>query len=1102
MPLKDDLSTKMDTGSTTAAFASSVTAVEGELGGITPPPIDRQAFADAGAGAGAQGNALRSSADSIGSQLAQIAGRLPIAKDTLGPITGVLETVESVITADLEKEFLALGDTLAKEFSGTNEEGTLGVFLKIADLFGKSSQVEQWKKLTKAFTNLTGVRIPDDVFAAPNLAPGVAALARFFGGLMAEHTIVTETERLARSAAIQIDADRIRRSTEAVLRFFQPGNPSIEELIAGTDPANPSQVDTAVTAVRQLRLRLEDWSGQLTQSLAFGEATLIFMNPPALQADLNHAARMLRQADATALERLFASIAGTLGNVVPSDILKAPDFSLEDVVAKLETLTPQLAEQISGLGTEVVSEPLTRALDVAMNIPNRLGQAIQQVNNAISAALEQVRAAIAALPLDVVRNALQDVARVIAGAVKQIGDLVAALKNLLTQAANTLQTVLGKADQALAELRDAMKALFHDAVEFVDGLNLDQVVGEIAGRAQQLADAIGRASMKPYFDTAGSAINTATDVVDAVPFELLPDSMEQEVADAIRPVKTADAEAFKNDIKALLEIGPDGKFTLRDDIEKSVQEIQQKFDDLLAEVRSRNPRLALAALDDRLAALGEKIRALSLQIDLSPIQDAIRQVKSAVEALDPDAVLQPLRSAFDQVQAGLNEFAPEKLIAPVETRWNQARQKLIELSRLQEWTQHLDELTAEAKLGIDQLNVSNLGPDLEETLNEVLSTLDALPHLHAANVFGGVIASMFTGSGLRVAPLSLEAVLGWMDGVSGTADLQARARNASDAVNSTGTVLQSLDLPSVITDLGAKLQSLRAAAGRMNPGAGKDSILAEIDSIDLARMAGPFQSNHTRFFAVLEQSRNQIAQFTAAGFSEVDDSLIQLRRAWAPMTPITDSFMRVFAKIGITGLDVGLGEVLRRLLRTAPPSRLAAIITPVVTALRDRLTAFLDAVVGPLRAATQRLLDIVNSLTLDALKQGLIDIHNAITAQIMQFHPDQLLAEPLAAFQEVRTQVLQFDPVGDIQSILDAVSKTVERVLKNLNLEELLAEPLQLYDQILALLEGLQPANMLRPVLDQLERIAGEVDAGLTSTVTAFRGLQEALPDQIGSTSL
>ena len=39
-------------------------------------------------------------------------------------------------------------------------------------------------------------------------------------------------------------------------------------------------------------------------------------------------------------------------------------------------------------------------------------------------------------------------------------------------------------------------------------------------------------------------------------------------------------------------------------------------------------------------------------------------------------------------------------------------------------------------------------------------------------------------------------------------------------------------------------------------------------------------------------------------------------------------------------------------------------------------------------------------------------------------------------------------------------------------------------------------------LLQQLDRIEGEVDAGLTESVTSFRALQDALPDHVGSTSL
>jgi phage-related protein len=1102
MALKEDLSVKIDASGLAAGLGTQVTSFQGDLNGITAPALDGQAFSNAASTATAPAGGLTASVSGIAAQLPGIVGQLPLPTDVLRPIMAALELVESVVTADLENQFRSLGSTLTQELSGISDEGFLGVLLRVADLFGDSPQVREWKKLFQSLTDLAGVRIPQDAVGAPNLTPGVAALLRLLGGLMAEHTIVSEAERLAKSAAAIIDTDHISASTDALSGFFRAGGPSVEEQIAVTDPANAAQVDTAVAAVRQLRLHLEQWSIELTRSLAFGEATLTYMDIPALQTDLNYAAAVIRQADTAALDRLFASIAGALGNVVPPDVLAGPQFTLEQFFAQIEGRIQQLAAKISSFSPQVVSEPLTHALDVALDIPNRLGEAIEQVKTAIAAVLERVRAAVAALPLDAIRNALRDVLAAVANALTVIGNLVTALENLLTTAADAFQTVLDDADQALTGFRDAVQALFHEAAQFVDSLHLDQVVGQIADGAKTLADAIGKASMKPYFDTAAGAIQTAADVVEKVPFELLPDSMEQEVVDALRPIKTADVDALKTEIEGLLQIGPDGKFALRPEIEAAAAQIQQKFDDLIAEIRKHDPRTALAQVDAQLAGLGEQIRALSLQIDLSPVRDAIQQVRSAVQSLDPDIVLQPLRQGFDQLVAKLDEFSPDALVAPIETRWNEARQHVLDLSRLPQWLKVLDDLTAQAKLGLDFIDPAEFGTNFDAALSDALSTLDRLPHLHAGSAFGSVVAAIYQGSRLRVEPLSLEPVLEWLGGKSGTADLLERAGVAADVIRTTGAALRALDLPAAAAAFSQGLQSLRAAAARLPAGPGKDRIVAELDLIDLPRLLAPFHANHARFFTVLEQSTNQIAQLTAAGFSEVDDGVRRLRAAFAPMSPATAGLTSMFSRLGISGFDVGLGEVVRRIVAVAPPSRLVSILMPLFNAVHDRLKVFVDAVATPLRGAIQRVIDIFDSLTLTPLREGLTNIHGAIVGQITQFHPDKLLAEPLAAFQQVRTQVLQFDPVSAIQSILDDLSEAIERVLSHLDLENLLEEPLHIYDEILALLAGLRPADLLRPVYDQLDRIASEVDEGLAETVTSFHALQDALPDHVGSTSL
>ena len=54
----------------------------------------------------------------------------------------------------------------------------------------------------------------------------------------------------------------------------------------------------------------------------------------------------------------------------------------------------------------------------------------------------------------------------------------------------------------------------------------------------------------------------------------------------------------------------------------------------------------------------------------------------------------------------------------------------------------------------------------------------------------------------------------------------------------------------------------------------------------------------------------------------------------------------------------------------------------------------------------------------------------------------------------------------------------------------------------MALLNALNLNDLLGPLYDRLDAIAGQVSTGLEGTVTSFEGLQEALPSQIGSTSI
>jgi len=192
----------------------------------------------------------------------------------------------------------------------------------------------------------------------------------------------------------------------------------------------------------------------------------------------------------------------------------------------------------------------------------------------------------------------------------------------------------------------------------------------------------------------------------------------------------------------------------------------------------------------------------------------------------------------------------------------------------------------------------------------------------------------------------------------------------------------------------------------------------------------------------------------------------------------------------------------KRLFAVATPERLTGLVMPLFTALRNRALALIDSVLAPLKKAVHDLITLLEAVDLTPLREAVDGVYQEVRAQIAALSPEVLLADVLAAFRDVQQQVAQFNPLADVQAALTELRDTTTRVLGKLKASEMLATPLAIYDEILALLEQLNIQNLMAPILDQIDAIAEQVDEGLTGTVDAFQRLQDALPDRVGSTEL
>jgi hypothetical protein len=129
-------------------------------------------------------------------------------------------------------------------------------------------------------------------------------------------------------------------------------------------------------------------------------------------------------------------------------------------------------------------------------------------------------------------------------------------------------------------------------------------------------------------------------------------------------------------------------------------------------------------------------------------------------------------------------------------------------------------------------------------------------------------------------------------------------------------------------------------------------------------------------------------------------------------------------------------------------------------------------------------------------------IHSATKEQISLLHPNALLAETIAAFKQTQNDVVNFDPLAAIKSAIESIQSSSVRILEKLDAEDILATPIGIFQDLLGSLELIDLQALLKPILDVLDNLSQKVSEGLSETTSSFKQLQEALPNQVGSTSI
>lgn len=1032
------------------------------------------------------------------STLDPLLNEVPLPGDALNSIEQAIALAEQFANLELSENIKEISTLLDEQLDDNGNY--LDKLDQLVAALSSQGGLSKARDLFNAFAELSGSKQQFNV-QLPPLIPAIQSAVGTFGGLATLDQQLNQGAQLARTINRQLDAGNISAGVAQVERQLGIADAlPLAHYIRQLDVDDNSQIEAAKQAINNAIPPVNSLSQAIAEGMAFGQASLLQLDAPALSKSVQQTTTTLGAIDLSPLEKAIASLAEPLTPLFQNiDLSLAPANNIDQWLTELETKVATIAAGINQLDIQQLSAPVTRGLNTILALPQQLTQALQGIKLVTIEALNKIRQVVDAIPLDTIADAIRQVLTPITALLEFVTSLVNRIEAILSTALAALQQALGSAETAIDTLTDSLERLFGKARQYIEKLNLTTLVGELAENIEQVAQLLNQADMSPYFGSVVDGLNTTTGVIDKVPFDMLPDNMEQDVVDLVKPIKALDAEEVQNQIKSLLQIGADGKFELRDDLVSALAQLQQKFDALITAVEERDPRLLLTDIDTELGKLSDKINGLTPELSLEPVQEVIATLRQQLAKLDMDQALKPLTDGYDQLEEHLESYQPDKLLGPINTKITQARDNLFDHLALDRWQEQLTALRTQALAVIDPLDPAQLEPQLQALVSELQSQSANLPDVELGDLLASLVSGLFGGNAQQSTSNSIGRIVQWLQGDSGTKALSALARQAANDIQASLTAVNAIQPQQIVQRLAPSIHAIHDAISSLPDSQAKNELADCAKALDITSPLTGFEPLRQAYLAELNEANASMLTLANEGLSQVD---IAVRRLAGTLEPL--SFLRRFWHdlLGILGINhqsLSLQAIINEILSVATPARLAALLTPVMQAFKDKTAALLDGFLEPVLAAISDLQALKTQLSLEPLIAEISHIYQEAKNQLFSLHPDQLLGETITALNHTKGQLGSFDPLAPINAALTALQQSSGGILEKLDVNTIFQAPLATYDEILDALKQLDIQKLLQPLLDVLDTIATNVDRGLEETATAVTQLQAALPDSVGS---
>jgi len=1093
-----ELRVRLNPSELVSSFTTDLRGATGALESIGVP-VDASGVANISASAKVDLSSLSQAAQRISAELAASPIALPNAGALVGDIEGMVALLEEL---DLRAIDSAVRGVLEQARTAMLAGGGTRVDVILEQLTATLGASPQGQQLMGVLSRLLQLAGADGGFLndAKRILPAGLALVRAMGGLMRVESALSEAERLSHLLRDQLARDR----TVAELRMVEESLAhALDRLRAAA--ADPAVMDEADVAGRDALARLDLVQESIARRFAFAESTLLYAD---LAGTLAEVQAGLADAAGVDVAGAGAAIGAMVERVMPAlsiPLPPSPADSFEALLQLVEREVAGLATKIEGLNVERVGAPVATLME-KVTIPIRELQRLHdELVHAADGATQQVTALINALPTQELADAINTATAPVRAAMTAVSDAVAALQASLGTAAGAATSALDAAESAVNALMAALQALMGDAATFVQELGVDRAIGELQERLRQVAAALEKANVAPYFSAADDAIDTTASVLEKVPVIMLPDDIKAEFDALVEPLRSLNVDATAGEVESWFELQEDGTLPFAVPVEAAIDEVQGALQALLAELEPLHPQLLAPVIDAELEPVRAQASRLDLSGALAPVEEAIASLKRGLDGVDPAAALAPVSAVIAEAASKLDLLDPDTLLAPLQARVVEVREAVITTLKLEQASQALGDLEREAIRLVTLLDPARLEPMIADGFAVAQRELQQLDAATMGSWGSILVTSLLSGDGSKRRPTSWAMILDALTGKPVTGRLSARAQAISAAVTEASATTASLDLAATTVTVTQRLREMGEALAALPADSPVRLSLAPAVARrgangGLARL----EENRARFSTELQQSHAPAAALLQLELSRVDVTAAAINAAAAPIRRLRDQLLGFTRQLGLKKAGDGIGAILGEVMAVATPARLAGILVPIFTAVRGRAAALLASVIGPVRAAIDGLVALLRSLDLLRLTQGVKDVIAAGKAQVMALDPAALLAPTLATFATLKGELQAFDPLAPVRQLLDALKGLITRLLGTpgepgtLSAARILTPASALFDELIEILRSLDPEPLMRPLLDALTQLATDIRDGVTSLRDGLKRLQEAIPSTEG----